>query len=35
MTNLSDLFTSYHSMIWVALAAGLGALGVYGLFFTR
>jgi hypothetical protein len=35
MVNLSDLFANYHSMIWIALAAGLGALSVYGLFFTR
>jgi hypothetical protein len=35
MDSLSDLFSSYHSMIWVGLAMGLAALGLYGLFFTR
>jgi hypothetical protein len=35
MANLSDLFSSYTSMIWVGLALGLAAIGLYGLFFTR
>jgi hypothetical protein len=32
MVDLSGLFMSHHSMIWISLVAGLVVVGVYGLF---